>query len=285
MKKRKKILISILALLLAMGILGGCSNEDMNKGNVVAQVNMASITTSELESSIPEGSSQEVKLALKRNLMEKWIEEEIFYQVALDEGLELSEDEYQQVQNYERSLLIQKFLDNRLSNNYRILDQEIEDYYEKHRREFVWDDDYVHVIHLVLENDDRAIREEISKSKNLLDVIKKNFFDQQSTSERPIGDLGYQKSNEFPSAIVRRIRNLKTGEISRAIKTQYGYHYVQLLDFQKKGNFKDLDLAREEIYMRLQLIKRDEEIKNLKQSLRARFTIQTDLSKLSEIQN
>ena len=115
-----------------------------------------------------------------------------------------------------------------------------------------------------------------------MEVIKKNYFDQQSTPERPIGDLGYQKLSEFPNTIQRRISNLKTGKISGPIKTIYGYHYIQLLDYQKKGAIKDLVMARDEIFMRLQLGKRDDEIESIKQSLRAKFTIQTDLSKLSD---
>jgi parvulin-like peptidyl-prolyl isomerase len=264
-------------------IISGCSSKSDIKGNVVAQVNAAQITNSELESAIPEGSSAEVKIALKRNLMEKWIEEEIFYQVALEEGLSLSEQEMALVKNYERRLLIQKYIDTQLSQNFRILDQEVEDYYNKHKREFVWDEETVHIIHLVLENDDRDIQTEIRQSKDLLAVIKKNFLDQQSTPERPVGDLGYQKLSEFPPTIQRRIRNLKTGNVSGPIKTVYGYHYIQLIDYQKKGAIKDLDLARDEIYMRLQVEKRNREIANFMQNLRSKFTIQTDLSKLSDV--
>ena len=133
-----------------------------------------------------------------------------------------------------------------------------------------------------MENDDAAIKSEIINSKYIMDVIKKNFLDQQSTPERPIGDLGYQKLNELPSEIVRRLKNMKTGNISGPLKTKYGYHYIQLLDNQKKGKTKDFDIARNEIVVRLQLTKRNEDIEKIKQSLRSRFTIQTDLSKVSE---
>jgi parvulin-like peptidyl-prolyl isomerase len=71
--------------------------------------------------------------------------------------------------------------------------------------------------------------------------------------------------------------------VSGPIKTIYGYHYIQLLDYQKEGAIKDLDLARDEIYMRLQVKKRNEEIASIKQNLRSKFTIQTDLSKLSDV--
>ena len=278
---KKKISFQFCALPILL-IVAGCAREDDNKRDVVAQVNTATITSSELETAIPQDIKDEVKLALKRNLMEKWIEDEIFYQTALAEGLALSEKEKTQIRNYERSMLIKKYLESHLSGNFKILDQEIEDYYNAHTREFIWDDDYVHIIHLVMDNDDAGIKTEIRGSKDLLEVIRKNFLDQQSTSERPIGDIGYQKLNEFPDEIVKRIKNMQTGNISGPLKTRYGYHYIQLLDRQKKGDTKELDLVRGEINMRLQLSKRSEEIDELKQELRSRFTIQTDLSKVSE---
>jgi len=269
-------------LIAGLLLAAGCSREDNNKRDVVAQVNTAMITSSELEEAIPQDITNEVKLALKRNLMEKWIEDEIFYQTAVEEGLTLTEKEKLQIQNYERSLLIKKFLENHLSDNFKILDQEIEDYYNVHKKEFTWDDEYVHIIHLVMDNDDAGIRTEIRGSKDLLDVIRKNFLDQQTTPERPIGDIGYQKLNEFPDEIVKRIKSMRTGNISGPLKTKYGYHYIQLLDRQNKGDTKELDLVRGEINMRIQLSKRNEAIENLKRELRPRFTIQTDLSKVSE---
>ena len=278
-----KISHFLLAGILLLAAVAGCTKKGEKTANVVAQVNMAMVSNEELEAAIPEGSPDEVKLNLKRNLMEKWIEDEIFYQSAEEEGLALDEQEEMMVTVYRKQLLIQKFLKSRLSPNYRILDQEIEDYFAVHQDEFVWDDDYVHVIHLLLENNDNEIRTEIKDAKSLADVIKKNFLDNASTRERPIGDLGYQKLEEFPSAIVRSLRNLKTGRIAGPIKTEHGYHYVQLLDFQKKGARKDLEQARDEILLRLQLNKREEDVNNLKQELRAKFRIQTDLSKLSEM--
>jgi hypothetical protein len=277
-----KIFLIIVFVIVGSGIIQSCSKNKNEKTNIVAQVNEAALSYAELEASIPEETSDEVKTVLKRNLIDKWIEDEIFCQVAEEEGLALSEEEKLRVKNYERSLLIQKFLNNHLKDHYRLLDQEIEDYYDKHKNEFIWDDDYVHLIHLVMENDDAAIKSEIRSSKDLMDVIKKNYLDQQSTPERPIGDLKYQKLNEFPSEIVRRVKNMKTGNISGPIKTKFGYHYIQLIDNQKKGRIKDLDVVRNEISMRLQIIKRHEETEVLKKTLRSRFTIQTDLSKVSE---
>jgi len=261
--------------------LFSCAPEDEVKKDVVAQVNLAQVTDTELESIIPPTTPTEVKVALKRKLMEKWIEEEIFYQTALRDGISLSDDEQSMIDNYKKNLVIKKFLEKKLNINYRVLDQEIEDYYVRYKKEFVWDDTYVHIIHLVMDAEDKAISDEIRKNKSLLEVIKNNFFDQQSSEQRPIGDLGYVKLNELPDRLAKRINSMKTGTISRPIKSEYGYHYVQLLDLQKPDAIKDLEIVRDEIILRIKIEKRNSEIGRLKQQLRADFSIQTDLSKLS----
>ena len=66
------------------------------------------------------------------------------------------------------------------------------------------------------------------------------------------------------------------------IQTDLGYHYIQLLDYQKSGSFKDLDIVREEIIHRIQIQKRKTEIEEHKKKLRENYTIQTDLSKLTQ---
>ena len=181
-----------------------CSTENEDRPDVVAQVNNALMTNAELEQTITDVASPDIKMAIKRKLMEKWIEDEIFFQEAITDGVSLTPYEENLILNYKKRLMIEKYLSKYLNKNYRVLDQEIEDYYSNHRREFVWDADYVNIIHLVLENDERVIRNEIRASKDLMEVITKNFFDQKSTSERPIGNLGYVRVSDLPAGLVSR---------------------------------------------------------------------------------
>jgi len=269
-------------LILIFGLtLFTCSTKSENRPDVVAQVNKSVMTNEELEEAITDAASPDIKTALKRKLMEKWIEDEIFYQAAISEEISLTHYEENLILNYRKRLLIENYLAKYINKNYRVLDQEIEDYYSNHRREFFWDTDYVNIIHLVLENDERVIKNEIRASKDLMEVIKKNFFDQKSTNERPIGNLGYVRVTDLPSGLASRVKNTKTGTIRGPIKTDLGYHYFQLLDYQKEGNLKELDVVKDEIVHRIRIQKRRNEIENLKRSLRQNYNIQTDLSKLT----
>ena len=282
MRIKIPIKIFLLALALATGGLTSCSKKEHMKADVVAQVNLTQMTTRDLEIAVPQTVTVEVAAALKRKLVEKWIEDEIFYQTAMNEGISLSDDEVQQVENYRRSLLVGKYLDKYVNLNYRPLDQEIENYYNQHRREFVWQDEYVHLIHLILDTDDQTIKEEISKSVNLIEVIKNNFMDQQLSAWRPIGDLGYIKLSELPPRLVQTIKQAPTGAIRGPIKTDYGYHYIQVIDLQPAGAQQELEVVKDEIVMRLKIEQRLREIEKLKQNLQPKFTIQTDLSKLNQ---
>ena len=275
---KKYLLIFIMVVLLAL--FSACQPDKNNNANVVAQVNDAFITLEELESKIPEGTNEEIKLALMRQFMEQWVEEEIFFQTAQRENMNYSESDLMLIKDFKRRLLIQSFIDAKINKNYRILDKEIEDYYRQHKEEFVWDEDHVHIIHLVIENRENKIFSEIEKSKDLLEIIKSYYFDMQSTAARPIGDLGYVKVSELPDQLAKSVKSMKTGTISKPLKLKDGYHFIQLLDFQRSGNYKSLDVVKEEITLRLNIIKRKQELSKLKRELQANFDIQTDISKL-----
>jgi len=276
MKKKLKLLIILPLILLSFY----CQPEKDKDTNVIAQVNDAFVTLEELESKIPEGTSEEIKLALMRQFMEQWVEEEIFYQSAQNENLEYTSTEQILIKDFKRRLLIQSFIETKINKNYRILDKEIEDYYKQNKEEFIWNEDNVHIIHLVIENRENKIFAEIRKSTDLLEIIKSYYFDMQSTSARPIGDLGYVKLSDLPEQLIKKVKELSTGTISRPVKLTDGYHFIQLLDYQKKGSAKNLHVVEDEIRLRLNIVKRKQELSKLKRELQANFEIQTDISKL-----
>lgn len=276
----KKIFFIFLTFLLSISF--NCQPQDKADENIIAQVNDAYITKDDLERRVPEDTEEELKIALMRQFMEQWVEEEILYQTALSEDIKLSEKQRKLIQDYERRLLIQLFIEEKINKPYRILDKEIEDFYNQNKDEFVWDEDHAHLIYLIIDNRDSKIFAEIRKSNNLMDIIKSYFFEMQSTPTRPNGDLGYVKVKDLPEKIVQKIKSMRTGSISKPVKLEDGYHFVQLLDFQKAGNQQNIEIVRDEIILRLKIIHRKQELANLKNNLRTNFKIQTDISKLAK---
>jgi hypothetical protein len=280
MKFKPKFFISITFIGIIAVFLCTCGGEEKQVADIIAEVNQAYITSSEIEKRIPSNLSDDMKVALKRKFMDEWIEREIFFQAALREDITLTENEVQMIEDYKKELLVQKYLNKYVDKNYRVLDREVEEYYRQNKEEFKWSADHVHIIHLVVKSYDAVLFKEISQTKDLLAVIKKNYLDQQSTQEIPVGDLGYVVLDELPQEFKKVIKSMRTGDISKRIKTKYGYHFIQLLNTQRTDTWKEMDLVKEEIVRRIKLQKRSEEIEHLKNKLRVDFSIQTYLSKL-----
>lgn len=265
-------------LVIFIGI--SCSNKHELPPELVAQVNDSYLVKDNINSRVPVNLQEDTKLSMKKVLIKQWVEEEIIYQTAVKEGFRLNENEQFQVENYEKSLIIQHYLDAKLNINYKVPDKDIEDYYNDNRKEFIRKEDEVHVIHLLIENKDKAIFDEISDTKNLQEIIDKHYYDIRSTYERPNGDLGYVPTESLPQIIQRAVRNQKTGSISKPLKSNDGYHFIQLKDKQKKGSQIDLELIKDEIVRRLKWQMRGQEQTRLMDELRSKFQVQTYLSKV-----
>lgn len=263
-------------------ILVSCEKEKEAPHGFVAQVNDHYLLNEHLQYAVPPGLDSETAFALKNNLISRWIEGEVLYQTALAEGITLSDKDKYLLHEYEKSLYIQKYLAQKLDRDYKVSEKEIEDYYKDHSGEFKRTEDEVHIIHLLMEQRDNAIFKEIKQAGNLNDIISKYYFNEKSTPERPNGDLGYVAVRNLDVRFINTLKRMKTGAISSPIKTDQGYHFIQLLDWQKKGSTIDLDLVRDEIILRLKREKRQEERERVLRELKEKAQIQTYLSKIEQ---
>lgn len=276
----KKLVKFTISLFFFNIILFSCEQQLEVSEDLVAQVNDSYLMINQLNYLVPSNLEPELTLALKKNLISDWVDDEVLYQAAVNEGISLEEKEKFLLENYRKSFFIQKFLSTKLNRNYRISQKEIEDYYKEHTKEFVHKEDAVRIVHLLMEQRDNAIFNEIRESKNLTDIIKKYYFDDKSTMERPNGDLGYLPVSNLPDNFQSVIQRMKTGAISRPISSDQGYHFIQLLDRQTKGNQKDLEIVQDEIKLRLKKERRETELARLLKDLKDEAQIQTYLSKV-----
>jgi parvulin-like peptidyl-prolyl isomerase len=281
-KKKKAFHSALLFVVILISVSVSCSRKSELPEDLVAQVNNEYLLLSDLNYLAPTDIKPELNFALKKNLINKWVNDEVIYQAALSEGLALNDKEKFLIERYTKSFLIQRYLSQKIDRNYRISQKEIDDYYNQHTNEFIHTEDEVHIIHLLLEQRDNAIFREIKSSDNLMEIIKKYYFDEKSTMGRPNGDLGYVPVRILPDEFKQILRRMRTGTISNEIKTDQGYHFIQLVDRQEKGNRKDPELVKNEITLRLKKEFREMELDRLIKDLKSRSQIQTYLSKVQE---
>lgn len=277
-----KSLFAIMLSLSWLAFFTYCQNNKPLPAEIVARVGDAYLTKTTVLELLPPNLPESDKPYYIQKIVETWIDRQVLFQSARQSGVKLSPIDEFQIETLRQELLNFRFLNQTLPKEVLITDQEIEDYYQHNQVDFVRDEDEVHLVHLFLEKLDRAIVKEIRETKLLMDVIKKNYMDRQITPVREKnGDLGYVPLPNLRPEFRKAIRGTKTGVIYGPIRTGDGYHYLQVLDRQKKGTVRSLELVVDEIRTRLRMEKQQAALGALKASLRNQIEIETFFSNIN----
>jgi len=266
------------ALVLVVGgilYLTGCQKEEP-VGRVVARVGKATLTLEQVEKEFPEnlrGSSWEEE---KRDYVRRWINEEILYQEALRRGLEKAPGFKSQLERVRRALLISYLLEKEMeSSPLDVSDEEIQTYYAAHKGQFVWERDVVRLVHLIAQDKKvaREVKIALRRGENLEAVYQK-FYPRVVSAQDQLRK--FVDPNELPPRIAKIVRQMRVGQLYGPLKTELGYHILQLLEVQQKGTPKPLEECREDIKIQLYAIKQKEKYYQLLSSLKSKSSLWID---------
>lgn len=264
------------SFLLIIALAAGCKGTAPQERDIVAKVDNAYLTRDIVMALIPENLNGEDREFFLKRIVEQWIDNQTLAQKARQEGIELSAKDEWQLSNLTTDMLATKYLDSKIKENFIPTDKDVEDYYNANPEQFKREYNEVHLVHVYFEQLDKTISGEIRRSKSLMDVIEKNYLDRQINRVlEPNGDLGYVPEDQLRDKFKQAIRGTKTGVIYGPIRADGGYHYLQVLDRQKAGAIRNLDLVRNEIIIYLKVAKRHQAIKLLKEKTRKEFSVET----------
>jgi hypothetical protein len=256
-------------------LVAGCRNSSVPQIEIIAKVDDQYLTREELLNWMPPDLPENQKEILSRQYVDRWVQKTMMASLAKSEGITLSAYEKWSIENLQKDMLAQKYLDAKLPKDIIITDQEISNYYEEKKEQFIRTEDEVHIVQLFLDNLDQAIAKEIREENSLLEVIKKNYLDTQvNRIVEKNGDLGYVPVKSLRKEITRTVKSGSTGRIYGPIKIEKGYYYFQMMDKQPKGSYRSLDLMQSQIRFRLTQIKRQKLAEDLGEELRERFAIE-----------
>jgi peptidyl-prolyl cis-trans isomerase D len=95
-----------------------------------------------------------------------------------------------------------------------------------------------------------ALREQLLAGGDFAALAKANSSDSGSAENG--GDLGYSSGDIFPEAFEKALAELKPGEYSQPVKTDFGWHLIKLLD-SRRQQAPQFEEVRAEIERELQL--------------------------------
>ncbi len=227
-------------------------------------------------------------------LFDSFIEEKILLQDVKNQDVSLSDYEIKQyITSLSRQLgsedgnsadeigskiLFEKLLINKffaeLTKDVNVSPEEIDDYYEKNKREFL-KPEMIKVSQILLDAEDEAV----SVLKKVKDAPKELFGETArlisvGLEAKNNGEMGIFESGQLPHKMEKIIFALKVGEVSQVMESSYGFHIFRL-DDKYPAELLSKENVASEIKMRIFNIKvrdfMDQYIKDLKSKMEWSF--------------
>ena len=164
-----------------------------------------------------------------------------------------------QVREDVRASVVQNKLYNEVTDGVQVSDKEIDDYYKKNKQQYVQPESR-EVRHILVKKKALAdqLYQQVSNGGDFAALAKKHSEDPGSKASG--GKLTLSKGRQVPE-FDKAAFALKTREISKPVKTDYGWHIIQALTPIKKATKTPLSEVRAAIRQQLLQQKKQEEMR------------------------
>lgn len=249
------------------------------ENEVVAKVNGYEIRTSEVRMAFDDVIGQLPNLPKKLRypfVVEFLVERHLLAQLANKEGIAESEDYKRRLAAYQAKALRDSYLAQVISP--KVKEEEIRAVYDAESKK-VQETERIRARHILVasEKEAQSILDKLNKGEKFEDLAKQYSLD---GSKDFGGDLGYFTAPEMVPAFSKAAFALKQGEISKPVKTDFGWHIIKLED-RKKGVAQPYDQVKGAIRNVLVRQKVNETLATLKDVAKVEI-IDEDLKKISE---
>ncbi|MFT6077768.1 MAG: parvulin-like peptidyl-prolyl isomerase [Myxococcota bacterium] len=244
MKRKTKLTIILIILSIAIAsIIAFVVVSNQKNDSVVAKVNGKKIYQSEFDKKLTSMfQNQGIKKTSINDFPTQVIEalaQDIYVQKQLD--LDAKKSPVANSKEIKNKILIYKKELNRQAYLEYLTAEQINDQMIKDRYEEISNDvsgkKEVHIKHILLASKneaDKALSSIKKKKSSFEKVAKKISLDKSSASSG--GDLGYVIPDKLDKGFADKVLELKRGQISKPIKTKFGWHIVKVEDI------RDVDL-------------------------------------------
>jgi foldase protein PrsA len=316
-KRRVRIIYPVITALLLISfhsVLGGCGGPrhgEISETVVVARVDGRNITTAEIsrrmypqgrpKGAVPDPTAVEAVTdqLIERALILNWaeknkvnVEDETvdarvgmikadygargFDKYLKSQGMNLEQFKSQ----VESDLTVELAVEKAITSQVKVSEADIVRYYEANKSKYSPDKEY-HIQQIIVEN-------QVEAEEALTKLAYGASFEEiaAETSLAPDryagGDVGYVPSDAVPSEVGEQLGVLPVGKVSPAIKTDYGYFVVKLLD-AREGEVIPLGEVRDEIELGIRAKVEEKRYAEWIESLKKAADIEIDRKALERI--
>lgn len=135
-----------------------------------------------------------------------------------------------------------------LTKDVTVTDEEVKEYYEKHKDKNYKKAPGAEMSHILASTEEEAlkIKERIKNGEKYEDLAAEYNKDSTRTKGGSLGFIEYDSKNYDPD-FLKGAKNLKEGEISDPVKTQFGYHIIRVKNVRTEPEYIDFDSIKDKV--------------------------------------
>lgn len=186
-------------------------------------------------------------------LTDELVNQELILQNAKENNFD-QEDEFRQRLEEVKNDMLKNYAMHKIFNEVTINDDEVLDYYNKNKDTLFSPTTYT-ASHILVEDENKAnkILEEIENGLDFAEAAKKYSIDPSKDNG---GSLGTFPKGVMVPEFQEGLDKLSIGEVSKPVKSQFGYHLIKLDD--KKVNEQNFEDIKDNVRSTYEMIKRQE---------------------------
>ena len=241
-----------------------CSVREKDNSVVLARVNDQVLTVNGLEKLLAPENRVGEQL---KNFIHSWVDDALYYDAALKDGLHRDGYLSAERDRYYKKLIIGSYLQTKTSPNIAISNSDIRKYYDKNPSGFFRQNNEAYIYHFFTKKhiDARSIRSRLLK-KQPPDTVGE-LFDLYQVEKKTVTEGFLLKELDL------EIFKNKKGSVLGPIRTDNGYHVIEIINKYKKGSKVGLEDVYDKIYQRLLKQKQVAVATNLLDSLKERSNL------------
>jgi peptidyl-prolyl cis-trans isomerase C len=280
----KRIAVSFFLI----ALLVSCSQktaEQQAQGPFVAKVGSDVITQADFErelSSLPDYAKQMFEGETgKEKFLDEIVKKDILYQEALKKGIDKDPDFKSRLGEFKKLTLASMLLEKEIMSKDKVSDQDVKDYYNKHKEEFATTSQ-IRASHILVKTEEEAnkVLARLKKGEKFEELAKKESLDTASAANG--GDIGYFSRGQLVPEFEKAAASLKVGELSAPVKTAYGYHIIKVTD-KKAGPVLEFDRVKDIIAQRLSGERQKAAFDSYIEGLRKNYKVEINKDVLAQV--
>lgn len=164
----------------------------------------------------------------QENILKIFVRTKILEAEAKKQGIDSSKEFQEKVEAFKNNLLTQDLVAKQLNNP--VDEKEIDKEYDNLTK-FLQGTNELKVSHILVatEKEAKDIEEQLKKDAKKFASLAKKYSKDEGTKVKG-GNLGYVTKGQLVPEFEKAANDLKTGEISKPVQTQFGWHIIKLDD-------------------------------------------------------